>query len=283
MKITLAIPTYNRLHYIEKMISSLSESVNVNEINVRVYDDKSTEFGPETLHHLFSFAQEIIIRPYNLKADLNMRTMYVDFLNTGDDVFIHGDSDLIYRPGWLEFFLQHFDQTDGVLSLYNSKKHPFLSHEHLQNNISLKKDLGAAGTAFKREVVELIIKEMEDDALSNYDWKWSEFLTRKNIRLFCACNSYIQHIGIQGQNNNGCINDFDYGLNFIPESPANQKIMSEFIEELLIENQRFFDNHPEEVYKLIKKHAKTIIDYRIGHTCLFIPREIKKIAKRIFR
>lgn len=74
-----------------------------------------------------------------------------------------------------------------------------------------------------------------------FDWQWSTLLTNKNIKLICIKESYIQHIGILGQNNKGFINDFDYGLNFIPENEINQKIMSDFIDELFLENRKFIE------------------------------------------
>lgn len=123
MSITLAIATYNRLPYVKKMLKSLECSVDVNKINVRIYDDCSTEYGVNELLTLAPYAF-VHRNKENLKADLNMWDIYKDFLTTGDDILINANSDLIFRPGWLRMVLMYLPKTDGVLSLYNSSRHP---------------------------------------------------------------------------------------------------------------------------------------------------------------
>lgn len=122
MQITLAVATYNRLSYVKKMLKSLEHSVDVNTINVRIYDDCSTDYGIDELLALAPYAS-VSRNAKNLKADLNMWAIYQDFLTTGDDVLVNADSDLIFRPDWLTMILTYLPKTDGILSLYNSSNH----------------------------------------------------------------------------------------------------------------------------------------------------------------
>ncbi|HDR1294580.1 TPA: glycosyltransferase, partial [Pasteurella multocida] len=269
LKVTLAIATYNRITYIEKMINSLKSSVDISKINIRIYDDHSEILTKQDLEKLFPYAKEIIVRDKNLGADRNSRKIYDDFLQTNDDILINADSDLIYRPGWLEIIETLLPQTDGVLSLYNSNKHQFI--EQITPSYGAKKTLGSAGTVLTREIVKKIVDNIPIDS-DMFDWQWSTLLTNKNIKLICIKESYIQHIGILGQNNKGFINDFDYGLNFIPENEINQKIMSDFIDELFLENRKFIERKEKEIGCSLTKLKR--LDYKVGHFILAIPREI---------
>lgn len=202
--------------------------------------------------------------------------MYEDFLKTDDEIFINADSDLIYRPGWLDIAEQLLPQTDGLLSLYNSRKHPFI--QQVNEQLGIKAHLGSAGTIFNREIAQYIVDNIPLNDSKDLDWKWSELLQQKKIRLFCTTESYIQHIGILGQNNNAFLG-FDHGLNFLPENETNQRIMGEFIDELLTENQNFFKQKEKQLgYNL---HKITRWDYKIGHAVLALPRELRRFYQRI--
>lgn len=238
MKVTLAIATYQRVDYIERMSASLLASVDISRVSVRVYDDASPGLTEEQLSAYFPYAEEIVKRPRNLKADANMAQIFEDFLNTGDDLLLLADSDLIYRPGWLDVALSVLPETDGVLSLYNSRLHPVqLLCEGKAYN--LKKDLGAAGTLMTRErVCDIVDAEMPPVA---FDWAWSNLFISRGIRLCCLQESYIQHIGVIGQNNHGSVADFDFALNFYPSNRVNEEIVSTFLLEIAQEQARYLN------------------------------------------
>lgn len=211
MKISIGITTYNRIEIVKRMASSLLLSNNLEQCNIRIYDDKSTEYGYNELRSIFKNATEIIVRIENLGADRNMREMFVDFLKTEDDYLLVADSDLIFNPDWYVFFKEnsHLD----VLSLYNSVTHlDIKNNNNIKLNTIIEKDhIGAAGTIFKRNIINDIIKNVPSSR--SYDWDWSKYLRKKNISLSVANRSYVQHIGIEGTNNNGS-NIIDFGLNF---------------------------------------------------------------------
>ncbi|AIL31959.1 hypothetical protein IX83_00225 [Basilea psittacipulmonis DSM 24701] len=231
MKITLAIPTYNRLSFIKRAAESLKQSTDISKINVRVYDDCSTEFSVDELKNLLPFAKEIIVRNKNLGADNNTRLMYEDFLKTEDDILVNGDSDLIYRPGWVEKIQELLPKTDGLLSIYNSNSHEFIDN-NFEHGMGIKKDVGAAGCVLSRRLVEYIVSHT-NQCTKNFDWVFPKLLQENNVRLFCTVESYVQHIGItRGSNQIGLMHAIDYGHHFLAGSEVNQKIISDLILEL---------------------------------------------------
>lgn len=231
MKISIGITTYNRIEIVKRMASSLLLSNNLEKCNIRIYDDKSTEYSYSELRNIFKTAAEIIIRKENLGADRNMREMFVDFLKTEDDYLLVADSDLIFNPDWYDFFNEnsHLD----VLSLYNSATHlDIIGNSNIKFNTIIEKDhIGAAGTIFKRNVIIDIIKNVPPSR--SYDWDWSKYLRKKNIVLNVANRSHVQHIGIEGTNNNGS-NIIDFGLNFFPGNEVNESYLIDFFQNALI-------------------------------------------------
>ena len=85
------------------------------------------------------------------------------------------------------------------------------------------------------------IKNAFLDNVNALDWQFSAFFKKANIELFCTKESFVQHIGILGQNNGGWLYYFDFGLNFMPIHLVNQKIMMEFTHELIYENARVIE------------------------------------------
>ena len=273
--ITVGVATFNRINYIKKMAESLQVSVDCKKLHIRVYDDNSSEINQHDLWKILPFATEIVVRESNLKADMNMYRMYKDFLNTDDYIFFNADSDLIFRPDWLAMVKKYLPQTDGVLSLYHSNKHDFIQPP--VNGLGFKNSLGAAGVVMTREIVDIIINDIPKENVKGFDWQWSSILQKKGIRLACLENSYVQHIGIQGQNNKGMLHDFDYGLNFLPVNEVNQQVVMEFIDEMIVENAKIFVKLSENEKLFLdfisgSKH----LNYKVGQAVLVIPRKIKK-------
>lgn len=260
MKITIGITTYNRLDILKRMSSSLMATTDIEQCNIRIYDDKSTDFSINELKEIFPKAAEIIFREKNLGADKNMRQMFVDFLNTDDEYLLIADADLIFNPEWFHFFLKYRDC--DVLSLYNSSLHDSKSALPTTEDVLIKKQhIGAAGTIMKRNVVELIINHVP--ASRAYDWDWSNFLTRMGYSLFVSNRSYLQHIGVLGTNNDSMV-PLDFGLNFLPGNLANELVLIEFFQNAIIAKDAFINGNAilllyrksRSLFKLIKWHLK---------------------------
>lgn len=235
MKITLGITTYNRLDYIKKMCLSLRNTNGLESCSIRIYDDCSTDFDTRALRREFPFVTEYRRRKSNLGADHNIRQMYVDFLETDDDVLVNCDSDMIFRSDWIDTLKELFPLTDGVLSLYNSGLHRPIAFASIDHNEFIQKEtIGSAGTVFSRSIVEDIVTNVKPSY--KYDWDWSNLLTSKGIRLLVTENSYIQHIGIRGENCDACMN-VDYGLNFFPMDEDTLRLNIAFFEQVIAANQ----------------------------------------------
>jgi Glycosyl transferase family 2 len=226
MKITVAIPTYNRPDYIKKCAASLYQVDGINDCNIRIYDDCSTEINDQFLREQFPEASDIVVREINLKADRNMAQMYRDFLDTGDELFFGADSDTIFRPDILHTIDKLVGKTDGVLSLYNSSLHESISMINIADEpCLLKRHIGAAGTVFTRKVIAEIVENVDMGRL--YDWRWSEYLRQKGRRLIVTNASYVQHIGLDGENNS--LELYDFGVNFEPVTDVNKDILLDML------------------------------------------------------
>lgn len=245
--ITLAVASYNRRDYLECLSASLSASVELDRINLRVYDDCSSLLSVDDIRQIIPYAKEIKRRASNLRADGNMFQIFQDFLTTEDDYLLLCDSDLIFRPGWLDMLFEYMPKTDGILSLYNSRMHspsPILDNSEHNQFLLTKNDLGAAGCAFTRERVKELVKAFPTlPTHTTFDWIWSEFFLSRRLNLYCLQESYIQHIGIIGQNNFGLLTHYDYGLSFLPESEINQRIMIKFIDGLVQAQEQWEQRH----------------------------------------
>jgi hypothetical protein len=238
-KITLAIATHNRKHILEKMIKSLYMTDIANNINIRIYDDASTDFDEDYLKKAFPDSKSFIRNPVNLGPSKNMHKIFTDFLAYDDDLLILTDSDLIFNREWLDVVERIIDHTDGMMSLYNSVLHTGIQNTLQIENVNMlnKRTIGGAGTVFKKDVVRKIVSELPPS--NTYDWDWSEYLVKSGVRLLVTERSYVQHIGLVGFNSGNYFGGdrsgslCDYGINFIGGNEYNEKIQGEFFNELL--------------------------------------------------
>ena len=239
MKFTIGITTYNRLDTLKRMSASLIATTNVEQCNIRIYDDRSSDFSIIELEEIFPTAAEIILREKNLGADKNMRQMFVDFLNTDDEYLFIADADLIFHPEWFNFFLKH--KVCDILSLYNSSLHDREKAVPIAEDVLIKKQhIGAAGAIIKRKIVELIINNVPPSRA--YDWDWSNFLSKMGYPLFVSNRSYVQHIGVIGTNND-TLAPLDFGLNFLSGSLANELNLIKFFQDAIISKDTFISGN----------------------------------------
>ncbi len=262
MRITFGVTTFNRLEVLRKMAKSLAAVNDIERCNIRIYDDCSSEFTPDFLRQLFPLAKTILVRKKNGGADINMGQMYRDFLATEDDIFVSADSDLIFHPSIVEQIHSLAPLCDGVFSLYNSIAHPSIRTVTISGQKWLeKKTLGAAGVVFNRRVLQSITEKIPLGP--SYDYKWSAHLAEQGLRLLCTKQSYIQHIGIYGQNH---IKGFavDFGLNFHPGNAANEELLIDFFDQVITSNNRIWQNQHKSIVllrMLCRVIGRAILDY----------------------
>ena len=272
MKIMIAVPTYNRAKYIEIVTKSLSECKFINDADVRVYDDCSTEFQIDFLEDRFKCINAKIIKR-NIKnscVEENYFEMMKDFINSNNDVMFICDSDLLLRPDSLEFLQNNFKYTDGFMSLYNSDLHLTIEEGTC---FSLKLDIGHAGMCMSKKIA-LLFTNLNKPKMG--DFKMCNFMMRKNIRILVPKNSMVQYIGINGDHNS-ILTGVDYSSTFEPISQHNKQIINgfspiiantqtNFIKKLLFEDKYrrdgFFIHQPLKhisTQRLIKKIQKSEI------------------------
>lgn len=266
MRITLAIPTYNRKEIVE--ITSLCFK-ELSDINIRIYDDRSSEYDLSFLKKVFPTAKEIILRNQNLKADKNMYTIYTDFLNTNDDILIQLDSDMLIGK---DFFLmvseisKNILKEEAVYSLYNSNSHEFIEENVFKiinkEIFKLKEHIGGACVIFSKKTLEKIIKniKIKNNDFSNYDYKWSKYLRENNIPIYVSQKSYVQHIGVGGQNNTS-IKNIDIGYDFVGTLDITQvNYLLKYYEKLFEQQKNYIENmNFIEYLKLRMKKIKLIM------------------------
>lgn len=253
--VTIGITTYNRQSILEKMAKSLFLSdLSVANVHIRVYDDCSCDFDKNYLERLFPGAI-VKINKTNLKADLNTYNMYKDFLESQDEYFFNGDSDLIFRKDWLSFCLDNIEKTQGVLSIFNTKTHVPVADVN-DAAFVIKSDIGAAGTFFKRERIEGVIKSLSSIGKNKIDWGFSQYFLNSNIAIYCSKESYVQHIGLIGQNSS--LNSIDYGENFKVDSIENGQIINDILTEFL-----------KDITSLFQTSLKKSKFYKFGYYVLY--------------
>ncbi|HIP14035.1 MAG TPA: glycosyltransferase [Sulfurimonas autotrophica] len=238
MKISISIPTYNRLENVRQLSKSLRNVNNIKNHHIRIYDDASTEFGKEELIKIFPNAV-IKVNKHNRGADINTYQICKNFLMTDDDILLLCDSDLILHPESLDFIENHIKQTDGILSIFNSSAHSKVCD--FSDKFILKDSVGAAGTVFTQTIMQELINNISEEQANFWDWSFCAYLREKGKRIFVSKQSYVMHTGIDGENSNIMLFEFSQnyqpGTNFEEEqlNKLNQKFINAYTSILLKE------------------------------------------------
>ena len=261
INITIGITVYNRKKTLERMIKSLfSSDINLDDVkcNIRVFDDCSDDFSEEDVRSMFPVEIDYYRHQKNRGADYNMGFMYRTFLETGDDYLFNCDSDLIFDRNWLNTTLRYIPDTDGVLSLFNTKNHPIIDDS---GDLCIKKTVGNAGTVMSKQIVEMICNNIDvNETVDSLDWNWCGVLNENGLKVFCTNRSYVQHIGIYGFNSSRAA--MDIGDCFHVDSEINGQILSDVLYDAVTQNNN--DNNQRVFYYLfpfesVKPNHKVVI------------------------
>lgn len=274
-KVTLAVTTYNRKKTVEAFSRVLYKSIDRSfGLNIRVYDDKSQEYDFDDLKFIFPYATEITRNKENFKADKNMYELYKRFLLTEDEYLIQLDSDMLIGKNFFKYIyeiINEIKKEESVYSLYNSSNHPVKkqgkSKKILEEIFNEKEHIGGACVVFSRKTINRIMKELriENDDFSNLDWRWSKYLFEYNIPIYVSENSYVQHIGIGGQNNTS-IKNLDIGKSFVGIEDINgANFIIQYYQKLIQQQEELLVNLTFKEYLKIKikknKYFMKIIKY----------------------
>ena len=278
-KIMLAMATYNRKEVLERTIVSLTQVKNIEDVDIFIFDDCSTEYTKEDLKKMIPFAKQIVVRENNLRADRNMYQIHQDYINSNYDILLQVDSDVIFHKDFIEIIKSILStQTKyPVFSLYNSSNHPFVEKGNsLEINKVIFKEkhsIGGICVLFTdknilKNILENIPKERKSFA---YDWYWSHKLQEKGTPVMVSEQSFLQHIGVEGQNNKE-IKGIDIGLNFTPTNTNDLEfllqhyeiVISNFVKQndkyVFFSRNNFFIKCIITIYRFIKSLKRKIFN-----------------------
>lgn len=278
-KIMLAMATYNRKEVLEKTIVSLTQVKNIEDVDIFIFDDCSTEYTKEDLKKMIPFAKQIVVRENNLRADRNMYQIHQDYINSNYDILLQVDSDVIFHKNFIEIIKSILStQTKyPVFSLYNSSNHPFVENRNpLEINKIIFKEkhsIGGICVLFTdknilKNILDNIPKERKSFA---YDWYWSHKLQEKGTPVMVSEQSFLQHIGVEGQNNKE-IKGIDIGLYFTPTNTNDLEfllhhyeiVISNFAKQndkyVFFSRNNFFIKCVITIYRFIKSLKRKIFD-----------------------
>jgi Predicted glycosyltransferases len=236
MKIYVAICTYNRLETLRKMASSFKEVTRPEETSINIFDDASTNFGKDTIESLFPDCENIFFNIKNIGSDGNIYKAMNIFAESKYDCLVLFDSDLVFRSNALVFVEKNLQVCGGFMCLYNSILHSVVGHKKINGiNYVLKNDVGSAGTAFSKEIIMDILKDVP--VSRKYDWDWSKYMRLRSLELKVVEKSLVQHIGFEGYNCN-YYSPFEIGKGFYPDNTTTMNIYLDTVENIMIrENQ----------------------------------------------
>ena len=260
MKLFIGICTYNRKNIIEYTSKSLMEIEGIEKTSINVYDDSSTEYGVEELKKIYPIAQKISVSEKNLGADFNTQRMYEAFLESDCDYLFNADSDLVFNKDLLKIIEKNIQSLENaakgvIFSLINIPEHQYI--KDFDENLCYKYSVGAGGVVFSRKVVELFINKLPERYTVKFpsiDHYFCHILRENNYDIFCTKKSYLQHIGLIGQNSFGL--RVDWGKDFEIDTVTNANAVVEVLQNYII------NEVPKNICKLCedgKVGAKTII------------------------
>jgi glycosyltransferase involved in cell wall biosynthesis len=214
--IAIGIPTYNRKGIIELCAHSVRLVDYPEKTRMLVVDDASAEFDEAFLRDQYPPFAEIARRPANSGgADFATPDLLSRLVDTGADILVIIDSDLILARNCLTTMLSLIDRTEGVLSLFNTPNHWAIRDK---GDLLQKRTIGAAATAWRRDVASKVLKGVEPGSI--WDWRACEFLTAQRTPIFTVKDSLVQHLGFAAGENSHALRG-DVGLGYYDDDFRN--------------------------------------------------------------
>lgn len=209
MKIAIGIATYNRRYLLDIHAQSLCSARLPADTKIIVIDDCSTDYDISYLKSIYPANADIRRRSKNSGgADYALRDVMVQLVETGADILVMLDSDLIVASDFLELGIELLSQSDGVLSLFNTPNHPAVDS---RGPFVLKKTIGSAATLWRRDLAHEMLAHVGPGP--RFDWRFSEFLSNAGYQIYVTKNSRVQHAGFgEGQNSRLHVGDFGVGF-----------------------------------------------------------------------
>jgi glycosyltransferase involved in cell wall biosynthesis len=272
--IAIGVPTYNRKTIIELCAHSVRLVDYPENARMIVVDDASVEFDATFLRDQYPPFAEIVRRQVNSGgADFATPDLLERLVDTGADILVIIDSDLILKRNCLRTMLSLIDRTEGVLSLFNTPNHWALRDK---GDLLQKRSIGAAATAWRRDLAASVLKAVEPGSM--WDWRVCDFLTQQRIPIFTVKDSLVQHLGFAAGENSHALrgdvglgyydDDFRNAYNWINEVAAAQqnsfKRVKLRLDELEVRLSKLEKYSPRTGFRLVRNAVRRLVSGRPG-------------------
>lgn len=162
--------------------------------------------------------------------------MIMDFAKSDNDYLFIADSDLVFNKDILVHIEKIIDELEKngkmvIFSLFNAHTHETI--KEFNEDLVVKKEIGAAGTVISKKAV-FEFKDKEYNGKISIDNFFSNILREKGNEILCTKNSYVQHIGIVGQNS--FVDSVDIGVNFKVDTITNAEAIIDILQQTFILN-----------------------------------------------
>ena len=191
----LAMPTHNRIGYVQLSLLALKQSLHSGSLHI--FDDASTEYGFKELNE---WAPESFLHfggKEKIGPDANTKKIVQYFLDANAyDILIIFDSDMIVAPNWWHMYKTGLAAAPGLLSLYRSGAPKHFSNV-CNGVVCLEPSMGNAGSVWRKDIASKFMHDMPD-RIGGFDWGWSEWCTKNNISMHALQASAFLHVGMHG-------------------------------------------------------------------------------------
>lgn len=228
-KIMIGMCTFNRKYILEMCALSFNNIKNIQDTELRLYDDCSTEYNDKYLRQIFPTVKKVSVSNRNCGADKNAIVMLKDFLDSTNEWLFIADSDLIFSRELVFRLDKIIDDIScftfkGIVSVFNAITHKEINQ--ISNQYIEKEKLGAAAVILDKATAQIIVETNNEN--EHYDNCFSRVLKERKYKLLCTQKSYVQHIGIEGYNS--FFYAFDWGRNYEIDTLQNAQIIEKILD-----------------------------------------------------
>ena len=250
MKVAIGITTYNRRHLVETHAKSLCASGLPRDTAVIVIDDASTDYDVEYLKAIYPEFAVIQRRSENSGgASFAIRDLMARLVETGADAVLLLDSDCIVATNFLKTSLDLLQDTDGLLSLFNTPSHPEIGRH---GALVLKEHVGSAATLWRSQLAREVLTAVPPGR--QFDWRFCDFLIGGGYKICVMRDSLVQHIGFsEGQHCNFVFGDIGVGFSDIDAQNAYR-----FIERVAFASQSRFRLMQAQIDEMLQRERKSL-------------------------
>lgn len=246
MKLLIGICTCNRKDIIKYTSKSLSEIKGIEKAQIVIYDDCSDEYDIDFLKQIYPMASKIIRNETRMGADFNTERMYKDFCKSQGDYLLNADSDLLFHTNIIEVIESTINEAQKIspktiFSVFNTPNHKI--EKNINEYVCEKKSVGAAGTVFNKQSIYEFVNTIPNSYNSNIptiDHYFCGKLKENGYKILCTNKSYVQHIGLVGQNS--FYYNTDWGKDFEIETLNNAQAISDVLQNIFMQGQDQFLN-----------------------------------------